>query len=83
MMKTPIQEVIDYLESKEFDHDLLDAAIVGLTDIEVVRRVLLEHLPMEREHIANAYDSGDTGWAKSGEDYYELVYTDMDEDTDM
>jgi hypothetical protein len=73
-MQTPISKILDYLETVDFDHDLLDAAIVGMTDVEVIKRILTDHLKEEMEQIRSAYDAGTSDWAKDGQDYFDLIY---------
>ncbi len=73
-MQTPIAKVLEYLESKEFDFDLMDAVIVGLSDVDVIKRVLTEHLKDEMLQIIAAYEAGTSDWAKDGQDYFDSIY---------
>lgn len=78
-MKTPLHKLIEYLESKDYDHDLISAAIVAVEPKELILQEILNLLAEETQNIIDAYEAGGVNADLNGEEYFEFYYNREDE----
>lgn len=78
-MTTVLSSILQYIETKDFDNDVLSGAIVGLSEADVIRIILADALSSEREMVEAAFDAGLADAAQNGEEYFEMIYNFDDE----
>ncbi len=81
-MKTPLQELIEFIDSKMETADIQGIGVIDFVEFEPIRNKATELLEKEREQIENAWLDGVSAWDSEmeAEQYYNETYNQTKED---